>query len=132
MSTVGVYLHAFFELFVGFNFLTDASSLHGGYEPKPGFESFMFQCFGIGCIFWGLALLFNATHKPMLKLNLLWNAVWVAFLGAQMAGYSTRAETAIGGDTSFYMVPVVAHSIAFVGTLFALSSVSASMKMKKV
>jgi len=125
-----LYLHAIFEIFVGVNFIVSPENLMNGYQQRPGYESLAHETFGIACIFWGLLIFLNSTDKTTVFLNVFWNLVWVVMLGTQFMGYPMREQSAVE-DPSFMIVPVTAHFVFTIVSLFALTHISVKVEKGK-
>eukprot|EP00466_Bigelowiella_natans_P015988 jgi/Bigna1/85570/estExt_fgenesh1_pg.C_40398 len=118
MLTLVTYVGALFEIVVGAAFVFSPEALHNGYKPAPGMESYAFELFGIACVFWGLLTACKATDKAILAFNVLWNAIWAAYLYLIFSGIAWRPQVAIE-DGSFAFVPLIAHGVFAVNSLLA-------------
>jgi len=113
-----LYAHAAIECFVGYSMIVDVPNLHGGYRPKPGFETLAFEWLGVGCIVWGVLLAFHTNSRKVVLFNILWNVMWCASLLSIFLARPWRPASDVQGDGSWCGAPIMIHLFfAFVSSL---------------
>lgn len=119
LATVAVLGNALFEIFVGLHFLFSPAPLHNGHTPSAGFETYAFECFGLGCL--GMAMTMLVHGDALLKTTVVWHGVFAVFLATYFFNQPWRKASYID-DSSWAVVPMIVHVV--LGVLSAAAAPS--------